>query len=106
VKLQEIVNIARGCGFLKVLVGGSFPTAVDNPRDIDVTWVTDLNVTKETVKPECIQLMDDALAKEAYGWNMLYLPIDHDLRSIQDWAQQLGFCTKTRKDRGMLVIDL
>jgi hypothetical protein len=106
VKLEGIVPIAQGCGFLKVLIGGSFPTAVDRPGDMDLAWVTDFDVTKETVDPECVKLMDDNMADEEFGWSMLYLPIDHDLQRIEHWATQLGFCSKTRRNRGMLVIDL
>lgn len=105
-KLYEILGLARKCGFLKVLIGGSFPTAKPNPSDIDLSWVTDVEVTKDVVKPECVHLMEDTVAKAKYGWNMQYLPIDHDLPSIQYWAREFGFCFKTKRDRGMVVIDL
>ncbi len=105
-KLQGILALAKRCGFLRVMIGGSFPTAADAPRDMDLTWITAANVTKETVRPECVKLMDDAAAKAEYGWNMLYLPLNHDDAKIQYWARELGFCVKTLKDRGTLVIDL
>jgi hypothetical protein len=105
-KLEEVLAIARVCGFLKVMVGGSFPTSEENPGDIDLAWVTDFEVTKETVKPECIQLMDSRIAEEKYHWSMLFLPVDHDHQRIQDWALRLGYCAKTRRDRGMLVLDI
>jgi hypothetical protein len=50
-KLEEIVRMARGCGFLKVLIGGSFPTAEEAPGDMDLAWVTDFNVTKGYCRP-------------------------------------------------------
>ena len=105
-KLIGIVEIAKSCGFLKVLVGGSFPTSKERPGDMDLAWVTDFEITKDNVKPECVQLMEDQIAAERFGWNMQYLPIDHDLERIQYWAQMLGYCTKTKRDRGMLVLDL
>jgi Family of unknown function (DUF6932) len=104
--LEPIIALARHCGFLRVMIGGSFPTSAASPRDIDLTWIAAENVSKDTVKPECVKLMDDKMAKDEYGWNMLFLPIDHDESKIQHWARQLGFCCKTNKDRGMLVIDL
>jgi hypothetical protein len=105
-KLATLVELGRKCGFLKVLVGGSFPTAKDHPEDIDLAWVTDLEVTKDTVRPECIQLMEDRATHENFGWSMQYLAIDHDRQRIQYWARQFGYCSKTKRDRGMLVIDL
>lgn len=46
------------------------------------------------------------MAKDEFGWSMLYLAIDHDPQRIDYWSTQLGFCAKTRRNRGMLVIDL
>lgn len=105
-KLERVLAVARRCGFIRVMIGGSFPTAVDMPRDIDLSWITEPDVTKDTVSPECVKLMDDAIAKSEYGWNMLYLPLDRDEDRIQRWARELGFCFKSHKDRGMLVLDL
>lgn len=105
-KLAEVVALAKNCGFLKVLIGGSFPTAKDNPKDMDLAWITDFDVTKDAVKPECIQLMEDRATAGNFGWSMQYLPIDHDLERIQQWAKAFGYCEKTHRDRGMLVIDL
>lgn len=104
--LEPIVQLARDCGFLRVMVGGSFPTAAAHPSDLDLTWITADDVSKETVRPECVKLMEDTAAKAAFGWNMLYLPINHHDEDIQHWARELGFCLKTRRNRGMVVIDL
>ncbi|HTS35341.1 MAG TPA: hypothetical protein VMH04_06695 [Candidatus Solibacter sp.] len=105
-KLVELVRLAKNCGFLGVLIGGSFPTAKDNPDDMDLAWVTDFEVTKATVKPECVQLMEDRATTVNYGWSMQYLPIDHDHERIQQWAKAFGYCSKTKRDRGMLVLAL
>ena len=106
-KLDGILALARQCGFLKVLVGGSFPTAEEQPDDMDLTWIVDKDVSKDTVKPECVKLMDDRIAADEFsGWSMLYLPLNHDEVEIQFWAHKLGFCAKTKRDRGTLVLDL
>jgi hypothetical protein len=105
-KLRGIVELARRCGFLKVIIGGSFPTAVQAPRDIDLTWITAQDVTRETVKPECVTLMDTMAAEEKYEWSMMCFPLGDDEAKIQYWAKELGLCFKTKKDRGTLVIDL
>jgi hypothetical protein len=105
-RLAGVVELAKNCGFLKVLIGGSFPTAKDKPKDMDLAWITDFEVTKDTVKPECIQLMEDRATAGNLGWSMQYLAIDHDYQRIQQWAQWLGYCSKTKRDRGMLVVEL
>jgi hypothetical protein len=105
-KFEGILQISRKCGFVAVLIGGSFPTAKDRPRDMDLMWITDPEVDKETVKPECRKLMEDVAAKDEYGWNMQYLPIDHDQEKIDFWARQYGFCSYTNRERGMLFMDL
>jgi len=104
--LEEVLEIARGCGFLKVLVGGSFATTEEKPRDMDLVWITDFDVTKDSVKPECVHLMEDRLADQRYGWSMQYLPIDHDPEKIQYWSFGFWFCAKNKRDRGMLVLEL
>ncbi len=105
-KFEHILEIARNCGFVAVLIGGSFPTSKDRPRDMDLMWITEPDVDKEKVKPECRRLMEDTAAKEEYGWNMQYLAIDHDEDKIQYWARQYGFCSYTNRERGMLFMDL
>jgi hypothetical protein len=105
-KFEIILRIARNCGFLAVLVGGSFATAKETPRDMDLTWLTEIDVDKERVKPECLALMDDAAAQAESGWSMMYLPIDHDQERIAHWGRELGFCHYTRRNRGTLYIEL
>src|SRR5580704_13489307 len=67
-KFENISEIARKCGFIAVLIGGSFPTGKERPRDMDLMWITEPDVEKETVSPACRQLMEDTVAKEVYGW--------------------------------------
>lgn len=105
-KFEKILAQARNCGFIGVIVGGSFPTAKDNPRDMDLTWITEPDVTIETVRPECRNLMDAMAAEDEYGWSMLYLAIDRDAERIQYWTKELGWCVHTQKDRGTLILDL
>ena len=81
-------------------------TAKENPRDMDLAWLTDPGVTKDSVKPECRKLMDDAGSEPEYGWSMLYLAINHNEEDIQYWSRQLGFCARTSRDRGTLLLDL
>ena len=103
-KFAKVLQLARNCGFLAVLVGGSFATAKEDPRDLDLTWITHPDVTKDTVKPECRKLMEDS--GEVYGWSMLYLPINHNEEDIDHWARELGLCAKTKAIRGTIFLDL
>jgi hypothetical protein len=105
-KLRGIVDLARRCGFLKVMIGGSFPTAIPAPRDLDLTWIVSQNVTRETVRPECVTLLDTMAAEEEHKCSMMYVAVGDDEAKIQDWAKNLGFCAKTKRDRGTVVIDL
>jgi hypothetical protein len=105
-KFEHLVQLAKQCGFVAVLIGGSFPTQKDQPRDMDLIWITEPEVSKATVRPQCQKLMEDTAAKEEYGWNMQYLAINHDDVKIQYWARQFGFCSLTRRERGMLFIDI
>lgn len=105
-KLKQILELAKRCGFIKALIGGSFPTAKEKPRDIDITWITPEDVTKETVSPDCVKLMEDRVSVSEYGWNMQYLPIGEDEERIQYWAAQFGFDSYAFRDRGVLLLDL
>jgi hypothetical protein len=106
IQFEEIAAVARRCGFIKVMIGGSFPTSKSAPSDMDLAWITEPDVTKDTVKPDCLNLMEDSAAKRYYGWNMQYLPVDSDEEKIQYWARQFGYCFKTKRDRGMVILDL
>ena len=37
-RLVAVLRLAKRCGFLHALLGGSFPTAKELPNDIDITW--------------------------------------------------------------------
>ena len=105
-KLTQIIELARRCGFIKALIGGSFPTAKQEPGDIDIAWITPKGVTKDTVQPGCVKLMEDNTASSEYGWSMQYLPVGEDEDRIQYWARQFGFDSYTLRERGVLLLDL
>jgi hypothetical protein len=106
-ELRGLLKRATDCGFLWAAIGGSFATSKPEPDDLDITWFTAPGVTKDTVRPECHQLMDDARASRELGHNMLYIPLDPDDPGKMDtFIMQMGFDLKTRTDRGMLVVSL
>lgn len=105
-RLRRLLERARDCGFLKALVGGSFPTSKVDPGDLDLLWITPEGVGRDALLPECQELADGSVSRERLGCDILFLPIGHNGGKIQEWALQLGFDHKTRRDRGMILIDL
>ncbi len=103
-RLRAILPEARRCGFLKLMIGGSFTTRKDRPGDIDMLWITETDVNKDNVSPNCIKYLEDT--GQIYGWSTLYLPIDDDHQRIQSWAQEFGYNSHTARVQGMIVINL
>lgn len=101
--LREIVQIAKRCGFLKVIIGGSFPTAKLEPDDLDLTWITEPDVSKETVSPECVKIME---SHGHLGYSYLYLAFGPDSDMVRQFANKLGFDQAANCDRGTLILDL
>lgn len=106
--ILEVMRLAKKCGFLHALLGGSFPTAKERPKDIDITWFCVPGTAKTTVSPECIQIMEDASDKG----NFLFVPFDIGTgpaewpQKMDFWAAQIGFDAKTKTDRGVLLVNL
>jgi hypothetical protein len=106
-QLRHLLRRGMGCGFIWAAIGGSFATSKPEPGDLDITWFAMPGVTKDTVREECIQLMDDTRAKQELGHNMMYIALDpNDPSKMERFILLLGFDLKTRKDRGMLLVAL
>jgi hypothetical protein len=106
--LTSVFTLAKRCGFLHALLGGSYPTAKQCPRDIDVTWFCPPGTTKSKVDPHCVQIMEDTSDKG----NFQFIPFDEgsvpdDYRAKMDlWAMNFGFDVKTNTPRGVLLVNL
>lgn len=106
--LIALMRLARKCGFLHVLLGGSFPTAKERPHDIDVSWFCPPGTTKTSVKEECIQIMEDTSDKG----NFQFIPFDNGTNpeewpaKMTYWSLQLGYDLKTGTDRGVILLNL
>jgi len=109
-RLQSWIERARRCGFKYVLVGGSFATAKEAPKDVDCTWFTLAGVSKDTVSPECAQLLDSSSSRERFGADFCHVPLsEHPNKwdeTLDHWATQFGFDAKTMKDRGTLIVEI
>jgi hypothetical protein len=99
-----LLTRARDCGFLRAILGGSFPTAKAEPGDLDLLFVTPRGITKEDVSPNCAELMNGTESKERYGHDFGYCPDEPE--SVDGLIWSLGYDRKTGEDRGVLVIDL
>lgn len=65
VKLKRLLECARSCGFLHALIGGSFATAKEAPKDLDITWFIPTTMTPNNVSRPCAELMDSANSENA-----------------------------------------
>lgn len=106
--MLEVMRLARRCGFLHALLGGSFPTAKEFPQDIDITWFCKPGTTKTSVSEECIKIMEDASDRG----NFLYVPFNENTgpeewpAKMDFWALNFGFDAKAKTDRGVLLVSL
>lgn len=105
-QFETLAELARRCGFLAVLIGGSFPTAKEEPQDMDLTWIAAENVTKESVRPECVKLMVNTRDAAVYHWDMLFLAIGLGEERIKQWSGDLGWDAKNKRERGVLLMEL
>jgi len=106
--LIDLLRLARRCGFLRVLLGGSFPTGGESPSDLDITWFCKPGTTKISVERECIEIMEDSSDRG----NFLFVPFDEGTgpdsypAKLAFWAERLGWCAKTNMPRGVLLLSL
>ena len=103
-ELRVLLQRARECGFLRVAVGGSFPTAKPDPGDLDLLFITPRGMTSETVPAQCAELLDSANSRDRFGHDFLWCPDEPDV--VERLIHGLGHDTRTGIDRGMVVIDI
>ncbi len=102
--LRNILERAKECGFVKIVIWGSFTTAKTNPGDLDLLFVVRRGVTKDSVPPECAELMNGTAAKERWGHDFLYCPDEPE--TLESLIRGLGIDKITKRDRGVLVLDI
>ena len=105
-RLRSLLESAKRCGALKVLVGGSFPTSKEGPGDLDLTWIVPTEIEIDSLREECRQLFTPSLSKDRFGCDTFCFPIGNNCEKIQEWALKLGFDAKARTERGMVLVDL
>lgn len=104
VELRAFLRRAKDCGFLRVAIGGSFPTRKEDPRDLDLLFIVPPGTCRERLSNECAQLLDSAMSRPLFGHDFLFC---HDEpETIQQLVAGLGYDISSGRDRGMLLIDL
>jgi hypothetical protein len=108
--LAHLIKRARKCGFLYALIGGSFATAKELPKDLDITWFGPPGMNKTTVSCECADIMDQQTSRTKFSHDLGFIALKEDVNTWQDqleyWGRQYGFCMKTMTDRGTLLLEL
>lgn len=105
-RMESLFQRARDCGFVQVIVGGSFATAKPDPGDVDLAWIVNQGVDKDAMRPECLELVESERSRERFGCDVFYFPIAGDSEKIVHWGTQLGYDSKTMTARGTLLLDL
>ena len=106
-KLKRLLGCAKKCGFMHALIGGSFATAKEAPKDLDITWFGPTHMTLDNVPKHCADLMDGSRSRERFECDMIFVPLaSAQPNQLDHWAYQFGFDAKTLKDRGTLILEL
>ena len=105
-RMQQLFRRASDCGFVQVIVGGSFPTAKQEPGDFDLAWIVREGVNKDAMRPECLELVESDKSPERFGCDVFYLPFAGDAARIREIATGLFGYDKIGNERGALLLDL
>jgi hypothetical protein len=102
-KLRDIHQIARRCGFLRLIIWGSFATTKSNPEDIDLFITTSSQLNHSTLHSDCKDLLDHGRAEARWGFTVLTCPYDGILYTTI--IEGLGYDRSGAK-QGLLSITL
>jgi hypothetical protein len=103
-ELRELASRAAGCSFLGLIIWGSFPTACADPGDLDLMFITRPGISKESLPPECAQLLESDRSRERFGHD--FLSCTDDPVVIGYLSRHLGYDNRTDKEKGMLRLKL
>src|SRR5258708_13039356 len=56
--LRQVSDVAKQCGFLEIVIWGSFPTTKEDPRDLDLFITTMPDVDRDALQTAFIDLLD------------------------------------------------
>ena len=104
--MKQLFQRARDCGFLQVIVWGSFPTAKQEPSDFDIAWIVRPGVNKDSMRPGCLELVESERSRERFGSDVLYWPFAGNDEMIQRFATDFGYDYRSMTPRGTLLLDL
>ncbi len=72
--LRQVSDVAKQCGFLEIVIWGSFPTTKEDPRDLDLFITTMPDVDRDALQADCSDLLDHQAARTRWGLDVLYSP--------------------------------
>ena len=72
--LREVYDVAKQCGFLEIVIWGSFPTTKEDPKDLDLFIATVPNLDRAALRADCNDLLDHHRARVRWGLDVLYSP--------------------------------
>ena len=105
--LSELLQRGKDCKFKKVIFIGSFVTARENPRDVDLIWLTDSKLNKDALSEGCKILLDSSEAPKRFGCDVFYCPENSEmLRVLVGYESGFGIDKISKKPRGLVIIDL
>ena len=102
-ELRNFFDRANDCGFRKVLIWGSFPTAKPNPRDLDLLFVLPRGMTQEGLEPGCAELLDHIRCKDRYGHD--FFICYEGTEGFVQLSEGFSYDRNGRR-RGVLLLDL
>jgi hypothetical protein len=98
-ELQCFVDRARDCGFVGLVIWGSFPTGCPEPGDLDLLFVTLPGVSKDNVSRDCAQLLEQEESRDRFGHDFLSCTNDPDV--LDYFARYLGYDNRIDKQKGV-----
>jgi len=103
-ELESLRDRASRCGFVGIIVWGSFPTASAEPGDLDLLFITLPGVSKDNVEPECAELLDSENSRNRFGHD--FLNCTNDPEVLEYFSQNLGYDDRLGKQKGVLRLKL
>ncbi len=99
-QIHIFLERARGCGFVGLIIWGSFPTGEPEPGDLDLMFVTLPGVSKDNVSAACAELLESDKSRERFGHDFLQCTNDADV--LEYFTRYLGYDNRIDKQKGVL----
>lgn len=102
--LRRMLETAKRCGFNGVVIMGSFVSAILDPKDFDLIWLTSTAIDRERLPFECRQLLDSAHSRENFGCDVLDCEEQSEMLEFLIGPQGFGHDKHTGEPRGLVIL--